>query len=73
MDYLGDPYPQAYQAAFRERRVTQLPLIEAQAECEGDASAVPSTLPHALLQEPPTLTSAAWLAQVGTCFAGKGG
>lgn len=64
VDFLGDPYPQAYQRAFRERRVTQLSLIDAQAECEGDAAAIPPTLPHALLQEPPTLTSAAWLAQV---------
>eukprot|EP00884_Botryococcus_braunii_P018016 jgi/Botrbrau1/4899/Bobra.118_1s0013.1 len=63
VDFLGDPYPQAYQQAFRERRVTRLALVDAQAECEGDATAVPQTLPHALLLEPPTLTSAAWLAQ----------
>jgi hypothetical protein len=69
VDYIGDPYPKEYQEAFRERRVTQLSLAEAQAECEGDATvATTNGMPHALLQEPPTLTSAAWLAQVRGLF-----
>lgn len=54
MDYLGVPYPDAYQAAFRAQRVWTLP--------PPDQLAYGASLPPALSQVPPTVSAAAWRA-----------
>ncbi len=54
VDYLGVPYPDAYQAAFRAQRVWSLPPAD---QLTYDAS-----LPPALSQAPPTVSAAAWRA-----------
>ncbi|KAK9829398.1 hypothetical protein WJX72_005590 [[Myrmecia] bisecta] len=61
VDYVGDPYVEPYQSAFQERRVALLPLHTAQGWEDPDR--LGGRLPHALITEPPTLTSAFWQAQ----------
>ncbi len=60
MDFLGDPYPPAIQAAFRSRRLGLL----SDADMAQELRFQPGMLPNALVQSGPTLTAAAWQAQV---------
>ena len=60
MDFLGDTYPPAIQAAFRTRRLGRL----SDAEMAQELRFQPGMLPNALVQSGPTLTAAAWQAQV---------
>lgn len=62
VDYLGAPYPESYQTAFRHRRLTSLPLRIARAEAEGAPAPPPGALPRAAGVAPPTLAAAAWAA-----------
>lgn len=52
VDYLGIPYPDSYQAAFRAQRVLCL--------APGDRLEFGASLPPALTQAPPTVSAAAW-------------
>lgn len=52
VDYLGVPYPDSYQAAFRAQRVLCLP--------PADRLEFGASLPPALSQAPPTVSAAAW-------------
>lgn len=67
MDFMGDPYPPAIQAALRAGRLGLIPDDElAQELCSQ-----PGMLPNALVQSGPTLTAASWLSQVTTAFSGR--
>ena len=59
-DFMGDPYPLVIQAAFRSG---QLGLLS-DAELAQELRFQPGMLPNALIQAGPTLTAAAWQAQV---------
>ena len=63
VDFLGQPYPTSYQAAFSAHTLTDLTLAEAEAEAEGAPPPPPRTLPRGAALAPPTLTAAAWAAQ----------
>lgn len=52
VDYLGVPYPDTYQDAFRAQRVLRLP--------PHDRLEFGASLPGALTQLPPTVSAAAW-------------
>lgn len=60
VDFLGDPYPPAVQAAFRSGRLGLMP----DADLAQELRVQPGMLPNALIQSGPTLTAAAWQAQV---------
>ena len=60
VDFLGDPYPPAIQAAFRSRSLGLL----SDADMAQELRFQPGMLPNALVQSGPTLTAAAWQAQV---------
>ena len=60
VDFLGDAYPPAVQAAWRGRRLGRMPAAELAAELRSQ----PGMLPNALVQAGPTLTAAAWQTQV---------
>ena len=57
---MGDPYPPVIQTAFR---CGHLGLLS-DAELEQELRVQPGMLPNALIQAGPTLTAAAWQAQV---------
>ena len=63
VDFLGQPYPPSYQAAFAAHALTDLTLAEAEAEAEGAPPPPPRALPRGAALAPPTLTAAAWAAQ----------
>lgn len=69
MDLLTDPYPEAYQAAFREGRVCRLSGADAVAEGDGPPP-LPGTLPHAVAVHPPLATAAGWQTQALTARCG---
>ena len=60
VDYMQVRYAEPYQAAYRSDAVFQLPLQIAQGQGEWDING----LPQALREYPPTVTAAAWVAQV---------
>lgn len=55
VDYCGDPYGAAFQRAFREGTVMQLPA--------GDLPGADGCLPSAVAAVPPTVAAAAWQTQ----------
>ena len=59
-DFMGDPYPPVIQTAFRDGHLGLL----SDAELEQELRFQPGMLPNALIQAGPTLTAAAWQAQV---------
>ncbi len=59
-DFMGDPYPPVIQTAFRSGQVGLL----SDAELAQELRFQPGMLPNALIQAGPTLTAAAWQAQV---------
>ena len=60
-DYMGEPYPPAYQTAWHSGRLWQLPIAEAQANLDGSPH---TDVPPAVHQFPPVISAAAWAAQV---------
>jgi len=64
VDFMGDPYSPAIQEAFRQGRLGLL----SDAEMAQELRFQPGMLPNALVQSGPTLTAAAWQAQVGLFF-----
>ena len=59
-DFMGDPYPPVIQTAFRSGHLGLL----SDAELAQELRFQPGMLPNALIQAGPTLTAAAWQAQV---------
>ena len=57
---MGDPYPPVIQTAFRSGQLGLLSDVELAQELRFQ----PGMLPNALIQAGPTLTAAAWQAQV---------